>query len=325
MKILYLCTLCVCGEKSILSQVEVMKNNSITGKEKLARLIAEPSSPVLIRGELFVTPKVLAEVGFDQTPAGVVDFASSINADICFYNWTDSSNLSDFHEMMELCHKANLGFGLTIDGPFERLAQTGDLFSLLPEIGTNASALKSRIADKVEEFERDLRAIGTFQEGPILICEDIAYDRGLYFSPTIFRESLLPVYQRVITDPSFGGSLWGWHSDGNLSAILPDLVTLGIRFFSLETECVDLPKFKRNYLDQVTLVAGLRTAWLVEEDWEHEEEFPGIEEIRSLLNEGGFILSSTCGIYDAHSLQQLEKIYHALEATSGPFHERPVP
>ena len=280
---------------------------------------------MLIRGELFVTPKVLAGVGFDQTPAGVVDFASSINADICFYNWTDSSNLSDFHEMMELCCKAGLGLGLTMDGPFERLAQTGDLFSLLQEIGTNASALKGRIADKVEEFEKDLRAIGRFREAPILICEDMAYDQGLYFSPAIFRESLLPVYQRVMADPSLSGSLWGWHSDGNLSSILPDLVNLGIRFFSLETECVDLPKFKRNYRDRVTLVAGLRTAWLVDEDWEHDEKFPGIEEIRSLVNEGGLILSSTCGIYDAHSLQQLRKIYNALEATSDLFHERPGP
>jgi len=300
-------------------------NTPHTGKEKLARLIAEPSSPVVIRGELFVTPKVLAGVGFDQIPTGVVNFFSSIHADICFYNWTDSSDSSDFHEMMELCHKAGLGFGLTIDGPFERLAQTGDLFPLLQEIGRNPSALESRIAEKIEEFEKDLRAIGRFQEGPILICEDIAYDQGLYFSPAIFRESLLPVYQRVITDPSLSGSLWGWHSDGNLSAILPDLVNLGIRFFSLETECVDLLKFKRNYRDQVTLIAGLRTAWLVDEDWEHDEQFSGIEEIRSLLNEGGLILSSTCGIYDAHSLQQLKKIYHALEATSDLFYERPGP
>jgi hypothetical protein len=305
-----------------------MKNNSITGKETLAKLIAEPSSPVVVRGELFVTPKVFAEVGFDQTPRGVLDFLSSIHADIFFYNWTDSSSSSDFHEMMELCHRAGLGYGLTIDGPFERLAQTGDLFSLLPEIGTSASALTSRIANKVEEFEKDLRTNGTFKEGPILICEDIAYDQGLYFSPAIFRDSLLPIYQRVMTDPTLDGSLWGWHSDGNLSAILPDLVKLGIRFFSLETECVDLLKFKRNYRDQVTLVAGLRTAWLVEEDWGQDEEFPGIEEIISLVKEGGLILSSTCGIYDTHSLQQLEKIYHTLEAPPAPpdpFHEKPVP
>jgi len=300
-------------------------NTPHTGKEKLARLIAEPSSPVVIRGELFVTPKVLAGVGFDQTPTGGVDFFSSIHADICFYNWTDSSDSSDFHEMMELCHKAGLGFGLTIDGPFERLAQTGDLFSLLQDIGRNPSALKSRIAHKVEEFEKDLRTIGPFQEGPILICEDMAYDQGLYFSPATFRELLLPVYQCLITDVCLRGSLWGWHSDGNLSAILPDLVNLGIRFFSLETECVDLLKFKRNYRDQVTLIAGLRTAWLVDEDWEHDENFPGIEEIRSLVDEGGLILSSTCGIYDAHSLQQLRKIYQALEATSDLFYERPGP
>jgi uroporphyrinogen decarboxylase len=293
-----------------------MKNNSITGKEKLAKLIAEPSSSLVIRGELFVTPKVLSGVGCDQTPKGVVDFFSSIGADIFFYNWTESSNPSDFHEMMEFFRKAGLGFGLTIDGPFERLAQTGDLFSLLPEIGINASALRNKIADKVEEFEKDLRVIGAFEQGPILICEDIAYDQGLYFSPTLFRESLLPIYQRVMTEPSLTRSLWGWHSDGNLSAILPDLVKLGIRFFSLETECVDLLKFKRHYGDQVTLVAGLRTAWLVEEDWEHEENPLWIEEIKSLVKEGGLILASTCGVFDSQSLQQLKKIYRVLETMS---------
>jgi len=65
----------------------------------------------------------------------MVDFFSSIGADLCFYNWTESSEPSDFHEMMELCYKNGLGFGVTIDGPFERLAQTGDLFSLLQDIG----------------------------------------------------------------------------------------------------------------------------------------------------------------------------------------------
>ena len=297
----------------------------MTGKEKLAKLIADPSSPLVIRGELFVTPKVLAEVGCHQTPAEMVDFFSSIGADLCFYNWTESSEPSDFREMMELCHQNGLGFGLTMDGPFERLAQTGDLFSLLQDIGTNASALGNRIADKVEEFEKDLKAIETFQQGPMVICEDIAYDHGLYFSPAIFRESLLPVYQRVMTDPLLDGALWGWHSDGNLSAILPDLVKLGIRFFSLEAECVDLIKFKRHYRDQVTLIAGLPTAWLVEEGWEDEERLPWTEEIGPLVNEGGLILSSSCGIYDAHSLQQLKKIYRALEAQPPPFDEPPGP
>lgn len=225
--------------------------------------------------------------------------------------------------MMELCRKAGLGFGLTVDGPFERLSKTVGLLPLLQEIGRNSSALKSKIAGKVEEFEKDLKTIGIFQGGPILICEDMAYARGLYFSLTIFREWLLPVYRRLITDVSLRGSLWGWHSDGNLLPILPDLVNLGARFFSLEAECVDLLRFKRNYGDKVTLIAGLRTAWLVEEGWEPEEKFPWIEEIRSLVNEGGLILSSTCGINDAHSLQQLKKIYHTLETNRDLFHQRP--
>jgi hypothetical protein len=46
------------------------------GLEKLTSLIADPSRPVLPRGEIWVVPEVLAAVGFDQRPKGLVELAS---------------------------------------------------------------------------------------------------------------------------------------------------------------------------------------------------------------------------------------------------------
>ncbi|MBM3294487.1 MAG: hypothetical protein FJY82_08165 [Candidatus Aminicenantes bacterium] len=287
-----------------------------TGKEKLARLAADPSSRLLLRGELFISYKRHVDGGLHQTPKELVEFVTSIGADVFFYHWTESSLPSDLQEAKALCSKAGLGFGLTIDGPFERLAKAEGLLSLLQEMGRRSSALKRRIAAKVEMFEKDLRTIGIIQGEPVLICEDMAYDRSMYFSPLIFREWLLPIYRRLFAVLSLPGSLWGWHSDGNLLPILPDLVNLGTRFFSLEAECVDLLEFKRQYRDQVTLIAGLRTAWLLEEGWELEEDLSWVEEIRALVEEGGLILSSTCGLHDAPSLLRLRKIYRTLDASA---------
>ena len=57
-------------------------------------------------------------------------------------------------------------------------------------------------------------------------ADDIAFKNGLLLSPKMFRERILPHVRKVaesITIP------WIFHSDGNLAAVLDDLVDLGIR------------------------------------------------------------------------------------------------
>jgi uroporphyrinogen decarboxylase len=56
-------------------------------------------------------------------------------------------------------------------------------------------------------------------------ADDIAFKSGLLLSPKMFRERILPHLRKVaerITVP------WIFHSDGNLTAVLDDLVGLGI-------------------------------------------------------------------------------------------------
>ena len=119
----------------------------------------------------------------------------------------------------------------------------------------------------------------------------------------------MPSYRVLTHQISKTIPVLGWHSDGDVSTILPDLVDCGFRFFSLESECVDLLSFKRSYGNRVTLIGGIRTAWLTWKGLDLTQQKECLEEIKALIREGGFILASSCGLYHPKFLPILKEIY----------------
>jgi uroporphyrinogen decarboxylase len=86
-------------------------------------------------------------------------------------------------------------------------------------------------------------------------ADDIAFKSGLLVSPKMFRERILPHVRRVaesITIP------WIFHSDGNLTAVLDDLVDLGIAgLHPVEPGAMDIRALKRRYGRRLCLVGNV--------------------------------------------------------------------
>jgi len=283
------------------------------GLEKLTELISSPDKPFVLPGEIWVAPEVLKAAGFSQGPEGMLQLASTLGASICFFHWARPLTLSDLVELSELAHGAGMGCGVSIDGPFQRLSQERDLLALLEELGKGPQGLRPLLTEETEKVAETIRLAEDSGTDLILICDDLAYSRSLYFSPAIFRELFIPFYSTLMRLISKKNLVFGWHSDGDVSPILADLVNCGFRFFSLESECVDLSNFKRTYGSRITLIGGIRTAWLTQEVPDLAKEMEYQEEIRTLAREGGLILASSCGLYDPKFLPTLKKIYGAVE------------
>ncbi len=85
--------------------------------------------------------------------------------------------------------------------------------------------------------------------------DDMAFNTAPYFSPEVFKELVLPRYQRVaekITLP------WVIHSDGNIMPFLDDLVELGIAgLHPLEKGAMDIRAVKQRYGDRICLLGNL--------------------------------------------------------------------
>ena len=119
--------------------------------------------------------------------------------------------------------------------------------------------------------------------------DDVAFKTATFFSPKVFREMVLPRYQRlreVITLP------WVIHSDGNNFPFMDDLVSLGIvGFHPNEKGAQDIVEMKRRYGERLCLLGnvdlnllGLGTPEMV------EDEVRGL--IRDVGKGGGYIVTS---------------------------------
>jgi Uroporphyrinogen decarboxylase (URO-D) len=284
----------------------------------LGRLIRNPEAPVLLRGEIWVSPEVLTGAGFEQGPRGLVEFASSCGAGMCFFHWPDSAMASDVKELLDLAHAADLDCGLTLNGPFQNLTLTRNVLELLQEWHRDPSRFEALLAAEMEDVSETLDLLKGVEIELILITEDIAYTGGLYFSPELFRRVLVPFYSSLVGRFSSSRCALGWHSDGDVSPLLPDLVDCGFRFFSLEPESVDLLRFKQTYRSRVSLVGGIRAAWLAGKSFTPDEQSRCRFEISAMLREGGLVLASSCGLYNPAFLSNLKQLYRLADGLIPP-------
>ena len=275
----------------------------------LSNIIRSPDTPALLRGEIWVSPDVLAAAGLDQGPKGLIRFASSVGANICFLHWPESAMASDLNELVALAQTADLECGLTLNGPFQRLTLTNNVLDLLQELHRDPPRLEALLAREMDDIVETFDLLKGSEIKLIMITEDVAYTGGLYFSPEVFRRLLVPFYRSLVNRFCSTRVALGWHSDGDVLPLLPDLVECGLRFFSLEQESVDLLKFKQTYRSRVSLVGGIRAAWFAGQSLNPDDRRHCLLEIETLIKEGGLILASSCGLYSPAFLPNLKQIY----------------
>jgi len=119
--------------------------------------------------------------------------------------------------------------------------------------------------------------------------DDMAFKSAPFFSPEIFRELILPRYERVaekITLP------WVIHSDGYVLPFLDDLLSLGISgLHPIEKGAMDIRAMKRDYGDRLCLLGNVDLNILgmgTPEDVDREVR----ELIRYVAPGGGYIVTS---------------------------------
>ena len=119
--------------------------------------------------------------------------------------------------------------------------------------------------------------------------DDMAFKSAPYFSPALFREIVVPRYQRLakqITLP------WIVHSDGNIVPFLDDLISVGIRgLHPLEKGAVDILEVKKTYGDRICCLGNVDLNLLAGATPKEVED-----EVRWLVKNvgpgGGYIMTS---------------------------------
>ena len=124
--------------------------------------------------------------------------------------------------------------------------------------------------------------------------DDIAYNSGPMFSPQVLREVFMPRFKRladVFTIP------WVYHSDGDLSRIFDDLLTLGMDGINpFQPPLMDIEKYKNEYGDRICIWGNIDLVYTLSQGSTAEVDAEVKQRIKKIAPGGGYILSSANSI-----------------------------
>ncbi|MCX7002732.1 MAG: hypothetical protein NTV22_05585 [bacterium] len=181
----------------------------------------------------------------------------------------------------------------------------GAFDNLLPLIGFDnvmfwsleAPQALATLAERAARFNADLAELSA-QAGAdvILVADDIAYNSGTFISPRIMREVFFPQFTWLVAEIKRRTNLPVFmHTDGNLNAVLDDIVACGFDGLqSLQPSAgMDIRAIKQRYGARLCLMGNLDLDYLLPHGTPEEIEAHVRALARDVAPGGGWILS-TC-------------------------------
>jgi len=94
---------------------------------------------------------------------------------------------------------------------------------------------------------------------------DISYNKGMMFSPQMYRELLMPVHKKIFEPFKTKEMPIIYHTDGNLDKALPLLIESGINAIQpIEAKVNDVLQIKKIFGSEITLFGGIDARTMVD-------------------------------------------------------------
>ena len=137
--------------------------------------------------------------------------------------------------------------------------------------------------------------------------DDWGYKNGLFFSLDMYRALLKPVQKRAVQWAHGKGAKVRYHTDGNINALVPDLIDIGIDMLHpLEAKAgMNALEIKKKYGQQLT-IHGALDARLWTDVGAIEEEIQRL--VPALKQSGGYIFASDHSIPNSVSFENIKAI-----------------
>ncbi|MEW6668979.1 MAG: uroporphyrinogen decarboxylase family protein [Thermodesulfobacteriota bacterium] len=293
---------------------------SLSSLERVRRAIQHHPPDRTPRGEILIDDAVIESavsrrrIGFEERS----EFASLLGLDIICLSPQGPSPQGELPEpgdlpwpdLQQWTRQTGLFVFGILDGP---LGWGGKLFGYKRTLTLPIRSPEAwnDFSGKVERLNADLaERISDQGVHGLILADDLAYPGGLLMGSRITKDMILPSLARQAHRMLSGGLPTFFHSDGNITEIIPALA--GIGFHGLH--CID-PKSGMDWRDLKCRYAGRLCLWgtLTVDDLAQSRDREFLTDLAGKIREtcagGGFILGTTSGIFKGLDVEALRGIY----------------
>ena len=149
----------------------------------------------------------------------------------------------------------------------------------------------------------------------ILLADDIAYNQGVIARPALLRRLIFPSLTAQVESAHRLGLPVFFHSDGNLTMLLDDVVTAG--FDGLQ--CIealagmDIGEVKRQYGDSLCLWGNLDPVELIEPRTVSQLEQTVTRIVKAAGGNSGLIFGTCSGLFENMRIDSVKAVYEIVK------------
>lgn len=266
-------------------------------------------------GEIFVDPlfcqKVLGSAVFNFSLAR--EFWELLGLDLIVFHpgYRGESLRAAQDKIFKWREKTDYYVFAIIEGGFSKALALLGFSRFMHEVVKNPADLKKTIRKMaLEELKT---GAGCLEAGAqaVMIGDDIAYQKGTYLSPEQMRQISFPALQEQVERLQELSVPVFFHSDGNLNAVLDDLLALGFDGLQgLEPSAgMDLAAVKEKAGSRVCLMGNLDLSYLHPEA-EDEEIVEAVETtFRAAPKTGHYIFGTSGGLHKDLPVEKVKTMY----------------
>ena len=196
-----------------------------------------------------------------------------------------------------------------ISGPFQRIVDEKGLGLVLADIAGDTLGIRKAIEREANTVNSLLQACMDGGANAVMIAEDIAFDSGSFFSPTMLHDIFQPLYSEFVDNIHHRGGFAVFHSCGNFTNFMPDIVSSKFDGLSCQVECLDILLLKQTFGARITLFTGISREFLDNTSLSAKQKQQFSQIVTELGVNGGFVLSSSSGLNSTDMVSRMIKLY----------------
>jgi uroporphyrinogen decarboxylase len=204
-----------------------------------------------------------------------------------------------------------------IDGPLQRLGEKKGLMKILTAWKRDGNEFAKEYEKERAEVDILIRRCLEFSVDAIVIADDLAGERSPFLAPDDIQGLFSSFYAQIVSEIHGGHSYAMFHSCGNITRLIPQLVSYGFDgLAAIQHRANDLISVKAKYGSTLTLMAGIEAEILEvgKMPLSRLKEYKRV--VRSLSQGGGFIISSCSGLYSGDFLERIQDLYRIADELS---------